>query len=224
MNYKIRKSSPDPVNEIDHGDSDSKWIYLFLNQLEDNSKTAVEVARERAPSVTEQIFSIMNGGVSQSRGFSTVEEVVQDYQRRAGLHEYHNQIMAREIIDAGKSAEAQEEEDLEKKNEKPVILLRFPMIERYVENVLHTSPYIQLPAILQSIIEVFSKRGISAVDVEAKDFVRYLNKKMVEHRGQQDHHGADDYALGKDVGIYNDYVSYDANRDAFHGLLPRRVF
>lgn len=49
------------------------------------SKTAVEVARERQPSVYEMMSSIVSG---QKPKFSSVEEAVKDYQERTGLVDY----------------------------------------------------------------------------------------------------------------------------------------
>ena len=105
--------------EIDQGDTDSRWFDRFAKELEKQQRTAVEVARERAPSVADQMNSIMNGRVSPYR---SVEEAVQAYQKRTGVDEYRKRIIAQEIIEAGLVRTAEDEqEEKEEDSEKKIL-------------------------------------------------------------------------------------------------------
>jgi hypothetical protein len=85
------------------------WLDAFA--LKQASKSAVEVARERnrTPSVSDQMSSLISGGPPK---FSSVEDVVKDYQSRTGLSSHLQRTSglgqaAKMIVSA-----AEEEDDL----------------------------------------------------------------------------------------------------------------
>jgi hypothetical protein len=84
------RADSDDVSQQDKVQGDpnvSDWLVRFaeeqdLKQSLAGGKTAVEAARERQRSILEMMSNIMGGSSSK---FSSVEEVVKDYQRRTGL-------------------------------------------------------------------------------------------------------------------------------------------
>lgn len=203
VNYKINRMNPG-ANELDRGDGDD-WLYRMIDQMDKNAgKTAVEVARERTENITDKIRSIVNNTYFPSR-YSSVEEAVEDYQKRTGLLEYQKKSFAQEIIDAG--------------NDMPSLIKRFPGIESFIENLLTTNPFIQLPAVLQSVFEVYSRRGVTRSDVDDAEFASYVNDMIIAHGKSLPY---EDHQIGQGVGIRNDYLHNDSNRDPFINLEPKR--
>lgn len=99
------------------------WLELFAaNQAKKEPKTAVEVARNRTtPSIYDQMNAIIGGKVNSPK-FSSVEDVVADYQNRTGLTEYLKQVKSRNVADAAKEVLAA----AEKKTLKMSLMEKFP--------------------------------------------------------------------------------------------------
>lgn len=103
-------------NSVDRSDNLSDWLSKFADEFEKNSKTAVEVARDRMQqiSIQDQMNAIMSG--SRPR-FSSVEEAVEHYQQETGLMDYAKQAQkTRSIKDAAKIIMAAEETPSPKAN------------------------------------------------------------------------------------------------------------
>jgi len=93
------------------------WLDSFARQLAvKESKTAVEVARERnQQSIYQQMSALISNPTGSSK-FSSVDEIVEDYQNRTGLSEYLKKIqsapkkdiktIASQIIEASEKKEA----------------------------------------------------------------------------------------------------------------------
>lgn len=190
--------------ELDQGDPIPEWLESFA---ENYGKTAVEVARERMPSITEQINSLMGS----SARFSSVEEAVQSYQELTGFSEYQKRALASEIIAAGK------EDDSEKKtltSEVPELLDRHPAIDAYIHNVIDTNHCAQLPAILFGILDIFRRDGVSEKDMCPK-LQRYISKILAERKPLMD---SNESNIGRYVDTNQEFSVFDGNRDPWAGL------
>lgn len=193
------------------------WLKQFADSYSAKQKSAVEVARERnAPeaSVYERMNALINGGAEAPKlsPYATVDEAVQDYHKRTGLTEYRKKTMADQIMKAA-------EDESEKKT--PEILEKNPAIATYINNIIDTQYGVQLPAILQSIVETFS-RNVSESDVDNADLARYINDLMHSKRKHEDINNVN---IGRGVGTEkNQYQINDGNRDPFSGLIPQRMF
>lgn len=203
-----------------HGSAAPRWLENLAARLDQQSnRTAVEVSRERynAPSFSDRINAIM--GNSNASPYTSVEEAVQDYQKRTGLLDYQKQTIAEDIIAAGLVSMG---EDPEKKISKPELLTQFPETENYIRNVIDSQPGIQLPAILHGIMELFGHKGVHEGDVYGPEVCRFIND-LLKNR-VEDRHESIDLNLGRGVGTQSTgYDLNDANRDPFINLTPKRL-
>jgi len=129
-NYKGSFYRTDEISK--EPDQCPEWIDLLATKIRidsekiasASSKTAVEVARERnhQPSIYEMMSAIVSG---QKPKYSSVEEAVQDYQRRTGLAEYLKRagdgdlsVLAGQIVaEAAKGDEDESEKDEKEEEE-----------------------------------------------------------------------------------------------------------
>jgi len=216
---KIERTSDENVDFC--GGSCPDWLSRFADKFskeEKEKKTAVEVMRERSgPSIFEQMSSIIGGGYNSPYG--SVEEAVTDYQKRTGLAEYQRQALAQEIITAAEE-ESEKPEDTEKKT--PELLKKHPKIEHFIDNIISTQKGIQIPAVLQSIVETFKRDGINESDVDDADLARYINRKLPA----RDNNDAGEQNLGLGVGTERNvfYDSNDENKNPFSALMPAKQY
>ncbi len=206
--------------EYASGSAAPRWLEEFAAKMENKPRTAVEVARDRidTPSFVDRINAIMGGG--KVSPYSSVEEAVQDYQKRTGLLDYQKLAMAQEIVDAGDADDKKEKADAKKKSDKPGILEKFPALEHYVRNTVESQHGIQLPAIVHGIMETFG-RDIKEEDLDSElyHWINDLLKDKLKDR-QQDN----DFALGRGIGTEPmTYELNDGNRDPFINLMPKRL-
>lgn len=212
--------------EVDEGDTLlPSWLSRFADEYKEQlsqSKTSVEVARERTTSITDSIHSIVNG---RKLPYANVNDAVDYYADRVGLNEFKKQALAQEILAAGEEVE-NKKKDLNKEMEagRPALLVRVPAIESYIHNVISTNYGAQLPAILHNIAELFSKSdGINESDLDDPELAKYINRLLMEKRVVRDINDCGN--LGKGVGTSRDYFEVgDSNRDPFSGLMPKRVY
>jgi hypothetical protein len=206
--------------EYARGSAAPRWLEEFAAKVEDKPRTAVEVSRDRAPSFVDRINAIMGGGAGRMSPYSSVEEAVQDYQKRTGLLDYQKMAMAQEIVEAGLSAEAEEDADADKKSDKPEILKRFPALETYIRNTVETQHGIQLPAIIHGVLETFG-RDIKESDIDS-ELYHWINDMLKDKLSDQQQDN--DFALGRGIGTEpTSYELNDGNRDPFINLMPKRL-
>jgi hypothetical protein len=213
------------------------WLENFAEKLsvQENtnftktaSKNAVEVSRDRninGPSIYEMMSSIIN---KQKPKFSSVEEAVQEYQKRTGLSDYLKRTSSNNIQDLAKNiveASVDCNESDEKKNnyeinlnelndEIPSIVKEHPEIKNYINNTIDTNHGIQIPALLHSIVELFGKEGISQQIFSDQEFLKWINKIMISKNIVNKEHTPSH--IGRDVGTKIDYSGdTDSNKNPF---------
>jgi hypothetical protein len=99
-------------------------IIIQPSQIKTASKTAVEVMRERQPSVYEMMSAIVS---KQKPKYSSVEEAVKDYQKRTGLTDYLQKnkstlsLIAQNIITEASANNDDEDEDTKDEDEEVCI-------------------------------------------------------------------------------------------------------
>lgn len=225
--------------EYASGSAAPHWLEQVAADLETKQqRTAVEVARDRVDmtSFVDRINSIMGGG--KLSPYSSVDEAVQDYQKRTGLADFQKAAMASmagEVVAAGKKkvlSNANDEIDgiisgndegpqeaLDSEG-KPEILDRMPTLEHYIRNVVETQHGVQLPAIVHGIMETFG-RDIRESDIDG-DVLHWIND-LLKNKLKDRHHD-NDFALGRGVGTEpTTYDLNDSNRDAFVSLMPTKL-
>ena len=80
---------------------------------------------------------------------------------------------------------------------------------------------IQVPALLHSLIETFSRDGISGEVFSDKDLMNWINKRLMQVTRNQDTISTQ---IGRGVGTHVDYTGErDQNRDPFIGLMPDKA-
>lgn len=203
---KITRSD---YSERETGDRVS-WIDSFARKIEqvDGSQNAVEAARARDhKSIVDQISAIMSG---RSNKKESVEGVVQDMQDRIGLKEYLRRINA-----AGQENVS---------NDLPKCFSDLPEkirenIKNYITNTIETHHgNIHVPAIVESVIQMFRLQGVSPQHVNDMEFEKYISDKIVEQKQKnpsEDEHNAN---IGKGIGVDKEIDS--ANTDMFESLMP----
>jgi hypothetical protein len=319
-NYKGSFYRTDEISK--EPDQCPEWIDLLATKIRIDSekiasaasKTAVEVARERnhQPSIYEMMSAIVSG---QKPKYSSVEEAVQDYQRRTGLADYLKRagdedlsVLANQIIteaakgvcskcgcsyaececdknnadddeseedddekdddeedeDEDEDEDEEEEEDTENEDEdaddaldygeaqdkrdeefgdardmteeelaanpgkkkliseaeeeKPELLVKNPSVEHFLTNIIETNIGIQLPAILHSLIETFSRDGVDEHIRWDEPLLRWINQKLISKGVSRNDTTSQ---IGSGVGTHVDYSGEkDSNKDPFTLLVP----
>jgi len=85
--------------------------------------------------------------------------------------------------------------------------------------MIETNHGVQLPALLHSLTETFSRDGADQSSCRDKDFMSWLSSKLLERQ----HEMIEDTPaqIGKGVGIQIDYSGdADSNKDPFTLLVP----
>lgn len=202
---KIMRSD---CSEIERGDRVG-WLDNFANKIAEistKSETAVSAARARDhKSIVDQISSIMSGRPNNS---SSVEGAVQDMQERIGLKEYLRKINASGDVST----------DLPKSFSDLPEKLR-ENIKNYISNTIDTHHgNIHVPAIVESVIQMFRLQGVSPQHVNDMEFEKYISDRIVEQKQKnpsEDEHNAN---IGKGIGVDKEVDS--ANTDMFQSLMP----
>ncbi|MFA5759541.1 MAG: hypothetical protein WC942_09335 [Clostridia bacterium] len=117
--YRTNEISREPT-------SCSTWLESFAETMalkEASGKTAVEVARNRQPSIFEMMSSIVS---DQKPKFSSVEEAVVDYQKRTGLSNY----LSKKVEASDNSLDALAQEIIQNSDVNDADIIDFPFIER----------------------------------------------------------------------------------------------
>jgi hypothetical protein len=215
------------ISRTDEFESSQKnvpnWLKQFANSYDE--KTAVEVARNRnkasEPSIYDRMNSIMNG--TKVSPYATVDDAVRDYQERTGLLKYQQRETSNKIAQSAQEIMKSADDEEEKKNSsaKPKLLDENPAIDNYINNVVDTQYGIQMPAVLQGILEMFS-RHVSESDLDDADLARHIVCLINSKRKPTDMGAAN---IGRGVGTERaTYEPNDSNRDPFAGLMPKRVY
>lgn len=204
------KISLDHDGDIENGGDLPLWLERFADEFS-KQKTAVEVARDRDDSISDQMQQILHGKHSR---YSSVEEAVADYQKRTGMLAFQ-----KKMEDAKMKAFAAEiaTEDDKKKDEIPDLIKRKPEIDAYIRNFIATNPSVSLPAIVFGVLETFGRSGINEQDMDY-DVNQYISSILAGARRPIEQVNMN---IGRNVGIKQDSnMSRDPNRDAWVGLMP----
>jgi hypothetical protein len=182
------------------------WLDQFADKINEASKTAVEVARERNDrSIHEQIHSIMN---NSSR---TVESVVKDMQERTGLKSYLQSLSK----EKAKIAQIQSDrlfpdliEDLEES------------IKNFIDNNIATHHgQTTVPAVQHEVLSIFKNSGIQPNHLDRESVVSYINKAIAKAQSLSPS-WAPNMNLGKGVGVVDVDAEDPQNTDFMHNLMP----
>lgn len=85
-------------------------------------------------------------------------------------------------------------------------------------NVIDTSHGIQIPALLQSLVETFNRDGVTQDVFSDKKLLNWINRQMISKQRPRD---AIPAQIGRGVGTKVDYHGIrDPNRDPFTLLVP----
>lgn len=193
-----------------------EWMEAFAEEMEKRDKmTAVDRAKERQNQANfqQQINSILNRVVRSP--YSSVDEAVEDLQKRTGFAEYRVKSAAAKILGniEKKTLKSESQQQI------PELLQSFPGIENYIHNLIQTNPGIQVPAVLYSILETFRKRGISEADVDDPKLARYV-AEVVDQYSPVDMSDVN-YDIGRGVGTKYESPGYrDTNTNFWSGLMP----
>jgi hypothetical protein len=102
--------------------------------------------------------------------------------------------------------------------EKPDLLVENPAIEHFLNNVIETNIGIQMPAILHSLIETFSRDGVDHRIFSDRELLDWINGRLINKgvaRNDVPSH------IGRGVGTHVDYSGdKDSNKDPFTLLEP----
>jgi len=103
-------------------------------------------------------------------------------------------------------------------SDKPELLVQYPDIELFLVNTIETNPGIQVPAILHSLIETFSREGIDFRIFSDKDLLSWINEQLINKGSTRNEIPSQ---LGRGVGIHVEYSGdKDSNKDPFTLLVP----
>ena len=185
------------------------WLDQFADSINEASKTAVEVARNRSErSIHEQISSIMN-----NKSGRTVDSVVKDMQERTGLKAYLQSLHK----EKGKVAQVQNYRlfpDLNKTLE--------DSIKSYIENNIATHHgQTTVPALQHEVLEVFKNSGVNQDHLGSEAVVEYINKAIARAQSLNPS-SAPAMDLGKGVGTVDVDTEDPGNTDFMHSMMPVR--
>lgn len=187
---------------------------------DDYIKTAVQ-PKSVDSSLYEQITNIMNNSKSK---YKTVAEAVADFAERTGLkalkEKQNIEKLSKAAGEINKSASLDEDDAFDKSVKiTPLVIKKVPSIRSTIENCIADSKgNLSLPAIIEKIKSIHKcdvsdekewedenlMRLISYLNLKAKS--QNPNKEVFTNLGKNDHSNDDDV--------------YEANNDAFIGLMP----
>lgn len=110
------------------------------------------------------------------------------------------------------------------KGETPELIKRIPQIENFVINTIETSPGIQIPALLSSIIDLFSREGVTQGIFSDKEFLKWINQILInKHDINVCNNKNIPSDIGRGLGTQVDYTGQaDSNTDPFLLLIPNK--
>lgn len=182
------------------------WFSEFSSNLQ---KMSVESAH-RDKALFDQISEILG---NKSR-YATVEEAVQDLQKRTGLAQYL-QMCEAERAEVHKNAadhtvmkedpSTQVEEELEvtldpdtDEVQYPKLLQEHPYIDRFIRNFISSRHgYIHVPAVVEAIRNIFKNDNFTSDELEDKHLRKYINELIIAEKSQQNQESYDNVDLGK---------------------------
>lgn len=101
---------------------------------------------------------------------------------------------------------------------KPELVRNNPAVEHFIVNMIDTNHGIQVPALIHSLVETFSRDGISQDVAFNKEFLQWINQLLIDKSDVRDHTPSQ---IGRGVGTQIDYSGEkDSNRDPFTLLVP----
>ena len=103
-------------------------------------------------------------------------------------------------------------------SDKPELVTKNPAIEHFIINIIDTNHGIQVPALIHSLVETFSRDGISQSVFSDRDLLDWINKQLINKQHLREEIPAQ---IGRGVGTQVDYSGEkDSNRDPFVLLVP----
>jgi hypothetical protein len=166
----------------------------ILDALESklNSKTAVEVARERQSSVYDQISAIVGNKVNHH----TVESKVKELAERTGLSNYLNRA---------KTAQ----DSLFNFKDKDKVLL-------FIKNKIESNKgHVDLPAIQHDLSVNFGKEGLTTEEIYSENVAKYIGNLLKQEKSKNPPETVNNN-LGKDEAV----TENPNDGDFFKGMMP----
>lgn len=103
-------------------------------------------------------------------------------------------------------------------NDTPAIIQKNPTIEHFVINLIDTNHGIQVPALLHSLVETFSRDGVDQSIFSDRDLLNWINKRLIDKSQLTDEVQTQ---IGQGVGTQIDQSgNKDSNKDPFVLLVP----
>ncbi len=207
---RSRKGSFSRDYSEDVGSQAPSWFREFASNLQKTSVQSADADR----SMFDQISDILG---TKSR-YATVDEAVQDFQKRTGLAQYL-QMCEADQAEVSKVASA-EMPDLEAdESQFPTLLKDHPEIQEFIENFIHARKgHIHGPAVTESIRIIFRNKNFSSDELEDKHLRKYISDKIADEKSKNDHH---EEPIG-DLGKLDHSAPSDEAQDAFAIIAPAK--
>lgn len=195
------------------------WFSDFSSNLQ---KMSVQPAH-RDKALFDQISEILG---NKSR-YATVEEAVQDLQKRTGLAQYlqmceaekvevHKNAADHAVMKEDPSTPVDEEELIVMLDpdtdevQYPVLLKEHPHIERFITNfVTSRRGYIHVPAVIEAVRSVFKNENFTSDELEDKHLRKFINELIIKEKSQHNKDYGSDVDLGKIPSSSNDTEQKD---------------
>lgn len=180
----------------------------FEKQLE---KSAVQ-SKERDHNLFDQINSIIGNKRSK---YQTVEAAVEDMKKRSGVTDYLKLLAQKE--DSGQTKKAQSND-----TDEPAIFKKCPAVKTTVENFIKDCFGLLPPqAVIHKVQSIHRGDGCDDSDFLDPAFEKYVSEKIFEEKSSRPSEKIDTNQLGKMRSIDRNDADEAANRDAWHGLMPK---
>lgn len=188
---------------VEESHDSSNWFEAFLQAEAAQGKTAVEAARSRQQSVLDQLSAILMGP-----SFTSVEAKVEELAERSGLKAFWQAKQGGINIDILPSAPDSLRED----------------IKTFISNKVESfHGLIAIPAIQEEVFQTFRGKGVSAEDLEAPEFKKFISDIILSTRKNQptgqDHQGQ----LGKGESLSDLNEAITQNQDFWAGCMPNKI-
>lgn len=188
------------------------WLNDFAASLHKTSVQSADADR----SMFDQISEILGGPKSR---YATVDEAVQDFQKRTGLAQYL-QMCEAEQAEVTKVAGIGELADMNDADGKlPKLLEEHPEIQSFIENfVRDRKGFIHGPAVIESIRIIFRNENFSSDELEDKYLRKYISDRIMDEKSKHEEKAPPVGDLGK-----LDYSAHSGEaQDAFAIIMPAK--
>lgn len=169
-----------------------------------------------------ELFGQINSILGTKSKYSTVQEAVEDMQKRSGLSHYLS-------LNASSSEVKKEaSDDLEvtldpvfDKNQMPKLLQEKPQVKGLIDNFITSRMgHVHVQAVVDKVSTLFKSDGISSDEFEDKHLRKYINDMIIEEKKKHSSDSAN--SSYSEMGKADFSTSDNDNHDAFKLLEPAK--